>query len=96
VPVWAWLVPGLTLAAPGLSGPGRGWGVAVVATWLVFVLMFAEEPWSLLRLVLPPPIVRQAADGDVRTIRVVSLNCDVGNARAAAEVMPYHPDIVLL
>lgn len=89
-PVWAWLVPGLLLAAPGWRRRG---GRPVAAGWLLFVLGLAEEPWSLLRQ-LAAPGHTEGRPG--RTLRVVSLNCAIGSPRAAEEVVPARPDVVLL
>ena len=95
-PVWSWLVPGLSLAVLGLSRRGNRPAVTVCVAWLVFVLVFAEEPWSLLRSWTAPPSDPRSGSGRAGALRVVSLNCNVGNHRAAAEVAPFRPDIVLL
>ncbi len=71
VPVWTWLVPGVALALMGVRPGGRREVLAVLAAWLVFLLCFAEEPWSLLRHMNPPsdpPRGRQV-------LRIVTLNC---------------------
>jgi len=85
-PVWAWVGIGLALAVVGRGLP-RKWPCWVAGgLWLVFVLVFAEEPRSLLRSFFP-------TSGDA-PLRVISLNCN-GNRDAAAEVAAYRPDIVL-
>ena len=66
-----------------------------LAAWLVFVLVLAEEPRSLVRgLVVskekPQTTTRQT------TVTVVSLNCAGGSIEAVREVLPFHPDIMLL
>ncbi len=95
-PAWAWLVPGLGVAALGLSRRGKLRAVAACAAWAVFVLVFAEEPWSLLWSWTAPPSDPRSVGGRGGALRVVSLNCNVGNGQAAAEVASYRPDIVLL
>lgn len=91
IPVWAWIVPGLLLVVPALWGRSRVRGSRLASLgWLAFLLIFAEEPWSAPRAWLAPPPRRAS------TVRVVSLNCNIGSARAAAEVAAYRPDIVLL
>jgi hypothetical protein len=97
-PPWLWPVPGLLLALFAFRRRERNravWGVAAV--WLVYVLAFAEEPASLLR--------RSPWDGAewhgprdkwARLVRVVSLNCAGGSPEAAAEVVAWKPEIVLL
>lgn len=91
-PVWAWLVPGLTLAGVGAALDRRRLGGVIVITWGLFFLALAEEPWSLLRTLTSPDRVGRAG----RAVRVVSLNCAIGNPNAAREVGRFHPDIVLL
>ena len=92
-PVWAWLAPGFTLAALGLDGAVTAWFSSTLAGWFVFLLAFAEEPWSLLRSLTPPGV---APERTGEALRVVSLNCNVGDASAAGEVARYRPDVVLL
>jgi endonuclease/exonuclease/phosphatase (EEP) superfamily protein YafD len=88
-PTWLWLVPGLLLAGLGWRR-GRLAG-AVGGLWLLFLLGFAEEPWSLLRGTIPA-----RHESPTRVIRIVSLNCAGGSLEAAREVKRYQPDIVLL
>ncbi len=89
-PAWLWVVPGWLLAVPLRSRP-RLARISAVA-WLGFLLLFAEEPRSLIRVRDVEP-ARVA--GDV-TFRVVSLNCAGGSPEAAAEVAAWNPDLVLL
>ena len=86
------VVPGITFAAFGLRRRGNRVGFVTFAGWFVFLLVFAEEPWSLLRSLTPSGVVR----GRGEALRVVSLNCNVGDVRAAGEVARYRPDVVLL
>ena len=95
-PAWAWLVPGVGLSAPGLSRSGYRQSVAACAAWIVFVLVFAEEPWSLLQSWTARSSDPRSVGGRGGSVRVVSLNCNGGSGQAAAEVAPYRPDIVLL
>jgi vancomycin resistance protein VanJ len=98
VPPWAWLIPGLFLAAFSLRLRGRGdrVGWIVVAAWLVFLLGLTEEPSTLGRalLCLGPFGRHPQPPGEV--LRVISLNCAIGNRLAAEEVVRYRPDLVLL
>lgn len=91
-PVWAWLFPGLALAGVGWGFRGRRQGTILVSAWCLFFLVAAEEPWSLLRLLSSPDQATRAG----QVVRVVSLNCAIGNPNAAREVARYRPDIVLL
>jgi len=66
--------------------------LALAALWLCYLLVFGQEPRSLARALWAPS--SEKAGG--YAIRVISLNCAGGDASAAAEVAPYHPDILLL
>lgn len=94
-PVWAWLGPGLFLAALGWGYRTRRAAVVVALIWLGYLGVFAEEPRSLLRFGQWPTREWEAAREQGRGLRVVSLNSRVAE-QAAAEVAQYHPDIVLL
>jgi vancomycin resistance protein VanJ len=48
-PVWVWIVPGLLLAALGVSRKRKRPALAVSLLWLLFLVLFAEEPASLAR-----------------------------------------------
>jgi vancomycin resistance protein VanJ len=96
-PPWAWLVPGLGLAAGGLRRRGNRRVATVASGWILFLLIFAEEPWSLLRLAVPYGSTwRGEAGVEGEALRVVSLNCDIGNPAAAEEVRGVDPDVILL
>ena len=91
-PVWAWLVPGLALASPAISLRRRRMALVLAVLWLCYLVVFAEEARSLARALRAPSADKAGA----HAIRVISLNCAGGDPSAAAEVVPYHPDIVLL
>lgn len=95
-PAWAWMAPGLAIAPLGVRREGNRGVVAVAVAWLVFLLAFAEEPWSLMRLATSPDRGWEEARGRGRAFRVVTLNCNIGNRGAADEVAGYDPDIVML
>jgi len=94
-PAWFWLGPGLFLGLLGWSRRRKWLGAVVLAAWLVFLLVFVEEPRSLVRLGRWPSQEWESARLRGRALRVVSLNC-AGEEKAAVEVAQYHPDIVLL
>jgi len=95
-PPWFWLLPGLLLVRLGYRRDRRRRSVAVLVLWLLFTGVFVEELRSLVRFGRTPTQEWIAAREQGRAIRVVSLNCCLGNVRAAAEVAAYEPDIVLL
>ncbi len=90
-PVGCWFVLGLLLTAWGWNRSLARQAKWVGAMWLGFLLIFADEPRSLLRALLPPP-----SRDEARNLRVVSLNCSAGDPLAAAEVAKWKPDVVLL
>src|SRR5947208_3660252 len=51
-PAWIWIVPGLLLAALGLSRKRKRPALGVGLLWLLFLVLFAEEPASLARAVI--------------------------------------------
>lgn len=92
-PAWVWPLFGVLLAAlswPRREAVHRRSAVGIMlGLWLIFLLCFAEESRSIWRPVSP------AARRSDR-VRIVSLNCNAGDALAAAEATASHPDIVLL
>jgi endonuclease/exonuclease/phosphatase (EEP) superfamily protein YafD len=94
-PAWAWWVVGLLIAAAGLRRRTRRAFAGVGLLWMAFLLVHAEEPWSLPRSTAPTGRWLDAQN-QRRAIRVVSLNCAGGIKAAAMETARYQPDIVLL
>jgi endonuclease/exonuclease/phosphatase (EEP) superfamily protein YafD len=90
LPIWYW--PPFAAASVALSWQGRG--RLVLLPWVAFFLIFAEEPRSLARGLLP---VRRAGAKTARgeTLRLVTLNC-AGEIESAEHVVPLHPDVVVL
>ncbi len=95
VPAWCWLVPAIILTGLGFHRRHHRGCLAVLALWTGFAVLFVEEARSVARLARPRPAGWQQARTQGRAVRVVSLNCFAANARAAAEVAAYEPDIVL-
>jgi vancomycin resistance protein VanJ len=96
-PAWVWPVPGLGLAALGTRRrPGRRWAGIAALAWVSFLMAFAEEPRSLARLAKSPDREWAAARRRGAAVRVVSLNCAIGNRGAAEEIAAVGPDLVLL
>ncbi len=89
-PVWLWLLPGLALCGLGWRKPRPALGVS--ALWFLFLLLFAEEPWSLLHSLMP----EYGSVPSEKRLRIVSLNCAGGLLDAGREVARCQPDIVLL
>ena len=86
VPSWCWLVPFLI----GCALVRHRSLYYVIAVWIVFTCLHIEQIKSLARLGLPEKHDSQT------TIRVASLNCNVGNRDAATEVLATNSDIYLI
>jgi endonuclease/exonuclease/phosphatase (EEP) superfamily protein YafD len=95
-PVWVWVPLGLAIAALGWSRSTKLAFLVICLLWLLYVGIFAEEPRGLLRRRGLSEAEFRAAREDARGLRVVSLNCAGGSAKAAAEVHRHDPDIVLV
>jgi vancomycin resistance protein VanJ len=96
LPSWVWPLPGLLLAGLGGSRTGKRPAAAVGVLWLLYLLLFMDEWPSLVRPRSWPAPAWQAAREHGKALRVVSLNCAGGSIEAAAEVVSYRPDLVLL
>lgn len=96
VPAWFWLLPGLALAARGVSRKHKLSSLAVVTLWAAYTAVMVEEARSLVCIKRWPTAEWNDARDRGRGIRVVSLNCAAADRRAAAEVVKWKPDIVLL
>lgn len=92
-PAWVWVLLGVSLAgAAALCGAKRS-ALGVTGLWLFFLLLFAEEPRSLLRDWFS--LTRQDRWAADQMVRVITFNCR-GSAAALREVAVWRPDIVLV
>ena len=85
VPAWSWLVP--VFIAVVLIRHQLVW---IFAAWLMFAVLHVEECRSLSRSLISVDTV--SAD----SIRVASINCNVGKTKSALEALAEKPDIVLM
>jgi hypothetical protein len=81
LPVWCWFLLGLLLTAFGWHRRLARRVILVAAMWFLFLLIFADEPRSVLRALMP-----LSDEDEARSLRVVSLNCGGGDPAAAGEV----------
>ena len=96
VPTWCWLVCGVMLACCGLHTDRKQWFVGLLLAWAAFAWLFVEEVHSLIRRESVSSSEWLAARESGRGIRIVSLNCNVGQSRCVEEVVAWKPDVVLL
>jgi endonuclease/exonuclease/phosphatase (EEP) superfamily protein YafD len=95
-PAWVWFFMGIAVVLISWRRRDMRVIVAVALLWFVFLLLFAEEPMSLLREVGRNTSEWRAAQERGDAVRVVSMNCAGGSEGAAAEAMRQGADVVLL
>ncbi|MGH8103142.1 MAG: endonuclease/exonuclease/phosphatase family protein [bacterium] len=94
-PSWVWAAAGLLFAWFGWERrTKRAAGLAFIL-WVAFLLCFAEEARSVVRVHRWPSAEWEVARKEGKALRVISLNASLGNPDAAAEVASFDPDIVL-
>jgi hypothetical protein len=92
LPRWGWLLAGLgTQLLLWRKRSALPWRVGL-GLWLLFAVLFLEEPASLARMLVPP----HAPAADAATLCVLSINCAVGNPRVIEDLLPHQPDLVLI
>ncbi len=96
VPAWLWAVPGVLLLAAGFRRDHVRLTLVAVVGWGTFAAAFVEEARTVLTRQTPSMTASRSADGDARTIRIVSLNCNVGQIQCVEEAFAWHPDVLLL
>ena len=90
IPPWLLLIPALFVLVVTARATSRTSLVVLIAVISIFAGMFVEELRSLARVAV------QSATERENHLRIVTLNCNCGSAKAAREVMAMSPDIVLL
>lgn len=96
VPSWFWLFPGLSLALFGFRRNQKRLFVVALVIWGAFGFLFVEEIRSLTRTWTMSPADWQTVRETGHGLRIVSLNCNVGQTRSVEEVAAWQLDIVLL
>ena len=90
VPPWMWLVPTGILVLVARSALTRRLALLTLVVWLSFLFLYAEEARSLMRFRDVP-----ARSDVLESVRIATLNCNIGSKKAALELLEYSPDIVL-
>ena len=91
IPPWMWLVPAALVFAISFKAISRILMFATVCVWACFTICFAEESRSLLRFA---DSIEQASPKN--RVRIATINCNIGNGKAAKEPLAFMPDIVLV
>ncbi|MCA9101901.1 MAG: endonuclease/exonuclease/phosphatase family protein [Planctomycetales bacterium] len=95
-PPRAWSLPGIAVVWLARRRT-RKVALAVAALWLVYLAAMIDQPAALIGMLYRDfPDERWESTPAERRVRIVSLNCGSGSARAIAETAAYEPDIVLL
>jgi vancomycin resistance protein VanJ len=97
-PPWAWAIPGLGIAwLAAICRAGRQlFGLTIIA-WAAYLVATADAPAALFRSAPASVDNVRLLEGPSRwNVRIVSLNCNIGNVRVAREVKLWRPQIVLL
>ncbi len=98
-PLWAWLLPGWALAGLGWAPRRSRPALLVIGLWFMWVLIFADEPISVLRAMLPwPTAAWQQAHAQGTALRFITYNAlamgdDIEGIRYLAA---YQPDLILM
>ncbi|MFA7160022.1 MAG: endonuclease/exonuclease/phosphatase family protein, partial [Kiritimatiellia bacterium] len=91
LPAWGWLLL-LVPMIPFLRWKYRFPALLCVLAWLVFALLYIEEPKTLLRGLLSPVKLTKSPDA----LRLISVNCAAGTPGVLQEIKSWKPDIVFL
>ena len=82
-PAWAWLVFLLLAFTP----PSKNTSFLALAMWLIFTILFVEEPRSFFR--------GEPDEAATDALRCITINCS-GSTAAIEDALVFDPDIVLL
>ena len=102
IPVFLWMVLGMTAAAAVFSFPPARW--TLMAVWLIAGFALGDSPQNLIRYWLPVPTTTADSSSSnplagvtttAAQIRVVSFNCK-GSPDAVAELQGLNADVILL
>ncbi len=96
VPFWILAVPGILIASTALLLIRSWFSLTVLLVWLVTAIFATAETSGLLRSLTPDKKKDSVQVAGQVTVRLVSINCNNGNLRAAHEVATIAPDIILL
>ena len=95
IPPFLWLIACAVIGLFGFARATRGEQFTALAFAILFTGFLVEQPWSLLRSAGDIVLNRDRIKA-LHSLRVVTLNCDVGNRAAAEEVVKFGPDVIFL
>ncbi|MFN0128945.1 MAG: endonuclease/exonuclease/phosphatase family protein [Verrucomicrobiales bacterium] len=99
IPIWAWSMIGLTLAAAAWIWARGRLATIASALWLVTLFVCPDEWRGLWRSALrqtPAPQRSRSITSATGHWRVVTLNCRASNLLSAREASAWNPDVLLL
>ncbi|MEN6385534.1 MAG: endonuclease/exonuclease/phosphatase family protein [Phycisphaerales bacterium] len=93
-PAWSWGLAGIIISLL-IRFLNKRFCILMIQLWAVFFFIFADEPRSFIRQFFVSNEEWQSIPAENK-LRVISLNCLGGNPETMQEVIPLHPDILLL
>jgi endonuclease/exonuclease/phosphatase (EEP) superfamily protein YafD len=96
-PAWAWALPGIALALATLSRRSLRAALLTLLAWIVCLCALCEEaryPVRALREWPAPRLAQMRESG--RAVRIITINCCVGQPEAVTCAKDWDPDVVLL
>lgn len=93
VPPWLWLIPGVFITWISNRFTRKSHLYFAFSVWVIFGCLFVEEPRGYLRTAFESP---EQTNRNKDSIRLITLNCNVGKISAVKEVIALNPDIILL
>jgi vancomycin resistance protein VanJ len=97
-PPWAWAIAGVGIAClAAICRAGRKLIAVTFLVWGAYLLATADVPAALFRIAPASVVNAEQLERPGRwNVRVVSLNCGLGNVQAVREVKSLRPQVVLL
>lgn len=96
VPCWFWLVALALIICFCIRGNSKWLILASTISTLLFGFLFVDEVRSFTRFRQQEVRTSAGSDAEQSSLRVATLNCNIGSLSCAREVKDLYPDIVVL
>lgn len=95
-PSWVWFLCGLCLSLIMLRTSSKRAILLTLSLWLLFLVVFADTPLSLVRGIGGQASTDEInAGGEESALRVISLNCS-GSIKSILALKEWNPDLILI